>query len=137
MTMDLDIADLMRQGIEQSESVTGLLMNERHEKPPQACAYGAAKVASDEARFAAIREHCCNTHVDVDTLPKQPDIDHFGVWVRTGQKISLQLAITALNDGTDLNREAIAEWVSTLPDEKRVVTFTLDDEGAEEDAVAA
>jgi len=131
--MTLDIPALIERGCEETEPIRASLYatESEHDLPEEAthaCTLGAALVASDSARFDRIADHLSTTRIEKEDLPASADLPpHTKVHSMLEKKgeANLYLVITTLNDRTDMGRQAIAEWLKTLPDPMTTVDFTV------------
>lgn len=129
--MTLDIPSLIEDGCEETDPITAALYiteddGDLPQEATKACALGTALVASDSARFDRIVDHLATTRIEEEMLP---DVDIRGAKMnavfRAEGRANLHLVITTLNDRTDMSREAIAQWLDTLPDYKTQVAFDV------------
>jgi hypothetical protein len=119
------LPDLLRSGIAETLPTTGAMHDPSKE---QACALGCIKISVDKARWQRILEHLAKTTICKHQLPSGVVFGEGTVMASFGGTPTLHLALTSLNDCTDMSREAIAEWFATLPDEKLNVGFGQDRE---------
>jgi hypothetical protein len=131
--MTLDIPSLIERGCEETEPIQASLYatESEHDLPEEAtkaCALGAALVASDSARFDRIADHLSTTRIEEDELPAHVDLPPYtkvhSMLEKKGEA-NLYLVMTTLNDRTDMSRQAIAEWLRTLPDPMTTVEFEV------------
>jgi len=146
--MTLDIPALIERGCEGTEPIQASLYateseNDLPEEATHACTLGAALVASDSARFDRIADHLSTTRIEKEDLPPSAELPpHTKVHSMLEKKgeVNLYLVITTLNDRTDMGRQAIVEWLRTLPDPMTTVEFTVPvdppSEGQSEPAMA-
>jgi len=119
------LPDLLRGGIAETLPMTGTMHDPSKE---QACALGCIKISTDEARWQRILEHLAQTTIYKHQLPSGVTFAEDAVIATLDDTPTLHLALTSLNDRTGMSREAIAEWLETLPDEKLHVGFGQDRE---------
>ena len=117
------LPDLLRSGIADTLPMTGTMHDPSRE---QACALGCIKISVDEARWQRILEHLARTTIYEHQLPSGVSFPDDSVIANLNDTPTLHLALTSLNDRTDMSRKAIAEWLETLPDEKLSVGFGHD-----------
>lgn len=149
--MTLDVPTLMRKGIALTDPIEREYYVYDGDPIPKniskACALGTIKVVTDEARYTYVMTTLADTQVAKAKIPHLPDPDGSNPARVLNERLdrhgqaNLQLIIASLNDYTDMSREAIAEWLDTLPDHKTQVEFEVgpepDEEGVEDGAVAA
>jgi len=131
--MTLDIPALIERGCEETEPIQASLYateseNDLPEEATHACTLGAALVASDSARFDRIADHLSTTRIEEKDLPPSAELPpHTKVHSMLEKKgeVNLYLVITTLNDRTDMGRQAIAEWLKTLPHPMTTVEFEV------------
>jgi len=117
------LPDLIRDGIADTLPLTGTMHDPSKER---ACALGCIKISVGEARWQRILEHLARTTIYKHQLPSEVALGSDTVMASLDGTPTLHLALTSLNDCTPMSREAIAEWLGTLPDEKIYVGFGHD-----------
>jgi hypothetical protein len=120
-----DLVELIRQGIETTRPVIGRLHTSDRSR---AGVLGAAKVAlGDDKSWAYLQPAVAQKKIAAKRLPCIPNgADNLQRVLQEGDRPSLHLVLTTLNDLSPLSRTAILAWAdAVLSTQERMVTLDL------------
>jgi len=126
---DLDIVQLMREGIEATAPLRNRCVSDDRTR---ASAMGAVQVALERfyeghtEAWERVREHLLTTRIDSSRLPQQLlSVEASRVMeLHQAERPTLHLAVSTLNDEEVMTRTKIADWLGeTLHTEERTVSM--------------